>query len=62
MGRYEDDNGNYKLVEEWECTKCGKVVEKRKLLEEPLTEQDKQLHEWCINEQRREKYRKRKNT
>ena len=59
--RYETPNGKGKIVEEWECMKCGKIVPKTSLREQPLSEQDKILSEWCKNEQkqraRREKTR-----
>lgn len=42
-------NDNIKtLQEEWECSRCGKVVPKRKLPEPKWTQQDIELHEWCI--------------
>ena len=59
--RYEDDNGKYLIVDEWECPRCGKIVKKDRLKEEPLTEQDKRLHNWCMNEQRRRKKERNKN-
>lgn len=59
LASYTDRNGKTTLVEEWECPKgCGKVVPKHMIRENKLSEQDKKLSDWCKNEQRKEKRRK----
>ena len=60
MGLYELKDGKTKLVEEWECMKCGKIVPKNALREKPLSEQDKKLSDWCKNEQNRDRRKKKK--
>lgn len=63
LASYELPTGGSQLVEEWECSKCGKTVPKSSLREEPLSPQDKVLSDWCKNEakerQRRKKREKR---
>ena len=54
MARYENEH-SYRLVEEWECPKCGKYYPLNKMKEEQLSEQDRKLHEWCKKEQKRNK-------
>lgn len=58
---YEMKNGDTFLAEEWECPKCGKTVPRNSLREDPQSEEDRGLSEWCKNEQRRqEKTRKKR--
>jgi len=45
MARYEDKDGKGINVEEWECSKCNKVVPKEFLKEEPLSEDEQFFHE-----------------
>lgn len=60
MASYTEKEGNTRLVEEWECEKCGKTVPKHILKEEPLSKQDKYLSNWIKNEKRQQKYYKTK--
>lgn len=60
MAAYDLRDGKTKLVEEWECTKCGKAVPKSALREMPLSEEDRKLSDWCKDEQRRRKREKQK--
>jgi hypothetical protein len=54
MAVYENKDGKVdRPVEEWECPKCGKSVPRNILREEGIQEQDKELHQWCLNEQKR---------
>jgi len=61
MAVYENKDGKAdKPIEEWECPKCGKTVPKNFLKEEGILEQDKELHNWCVNEQKKRCRRKNK--
>jgi len=44
-----------KTVTEWECPKCHKVVAKELLKEEPLTEWESFLSQWCEKNNKWEK-------
>lgn len=44
------DNSIITAREEWECSKCGKIVPKNKIRGPNWTEEDIVLHNWCQNE------------
>lgn len=61
LASYELPNGKKKrLVYEWECPKCHKIVPKEYLKEEKLTKQDQFLSDRMKNNKKTDKYIKNK--
>ena len=55
--RYELRNGQYKIVEEWECSKCGKVVPRNMIRENGFHKDEEKLKEWCENDHKAKRRR-----